>query len=588
MKGERIRIACLRIVCFLITILCVSGCGKQSEEKKEPLTILTTHINYEKFVEALDEKYPGIELEFVSYRGFNQTGYIRECLEDGELPDIVTTTYFVDHKLQSDRLMDLSKYSFVNNYSDSWLNRCSVDGSIYLLPSNYSAIGFYYNKTIMEKYGWELPKNFQEYKILAEKIREKGLKPCVARMDLDGYIFSDFFGLGNTFFFNTPQGEAWKQDFLTGKAKAKGNIEPVLSYLNEWISEGFINEEDINNTETSEQFYRGEAVFMFCNGMNLMKRHFEGIGTMEYGIMPWLAPEGESKMIVSNVSRYYGLNKELEKEENQKKLEDALKVLDFLSTEEGMCLLKDNITTISPLNTSEIKEDNMYYEIKEEIVGGNTIPLVYVGWDDIIIPMAEQLHALIKKETTVEECAEAFDKIRDQWLNSGPFIYGQVEETISQEKTAELVGRALIENKKADVALLSLGGFHGFGQENPQGIQCGIYPGDFTLDRLRTIVPSGKMGIISMTGEEILERKKVGKYIHYNHLKEGEKNDPFPYVMAIKEGIELEEKEEYLVVLSLEDLSKELQKKIRVSWGTKESQLAIEEYILSHPACLLP
>ena len=56
----------------------------------------------------------------------------------------------------------------------------------------------------------------------------------------------------------------------------------------------------------------------------------------------------------------------------------------------------------------------------------------------------------------------------------------------------------------------------------------------------------------------------------------------------ITDTVELEEKEEYLVVLSLEDLSKELQKKIRLSWGTKESQLAIEEYILSHPACLLP
>ena len=67
MKGERIGIACLRIACFLITILCVSGCGKQSEEKKEPLTILTTHINYEKFVEALDKKYPGIKKMIENY-----------------------------------------------------------------------------------------------------------------------------------------------------------------------------------------------------------------------------------------------------------------------------------------------------------------------------------------------------------------------------------------------------------------------------------------------------------------------------------------------------------------------------------------
>lgn len=575
-------------ICILMG-LCFLGGKKLQEEvqrkEEEKISILTTSINYEKFAEALKLKYPEVELEFISYKGYNMTGYIRECMEAGELPDIVTTTCFVDEELQKERLVDLSKYSFVNNYSDSWLNRCNVDGSIYMLPSNYSAIGFYYNKTVMEEHGWQLPRNFQEFKELAEKIKAAGLKPCVARMDLEGFIFSDFFGLGNTFFFNTKEGELWKNDFLTGKANAKGNIEPVLSYLNEWVEEGFISEEDINNEGTSEQFYRGEAVFMFCNGIGLMKQELEGIGTMEYGIMPWLAPEGDSKMIVSSVSRYYGLNKNLEKEENKQKLEDALKVMEFIATDEGMSMLRDEMTAISPLNTSEIKEDNVYYEIKDYIVGGNTIPLVYVGWDDIIIPLSQELYSLVRREQTVEECVVNFDKIRDQWLETGAVSFGEVTSSIGKEETARIVGKSVVEEKNADAALISLGEYHGYGMENSQGVQCGIYPGTFTLDRLRTIVPAGRMGIIKLSGGEILRRKEEGKYMVYTN-QEIKDPTPFPYVLVLKEGLELNPKEEYSVVICAGDLEEELQKEMRDIWGAMDTQKMMEEYIRSHPEVL--
>ena len=127
---------------MLIVLFCLSGCKQEESVKDEPITILTTSIDYEALMNAFHEKYPDIEVEFISYKGFNQTGYIRECLEDGELPDIITTTFFVDEELQKERMLDLSKYSFVNNYTDYWLNKCNVEGSIYLLPSNYSAIDF--------------------------------------------------------------------------------------------------------------------------------------------------------------------------------------------------------------------------------------------------------------------------------------------------------------------------------------------------------------------------------------------------------------------------------------------------------------
>ena len=561
---------------FLFGILfCLSGCKQDDVLKDEPITILTTSVEYEAFVDALHEKYPDIEVEFISYKGFNQTGYIRECLEAGELPDIITTTFFVDEELQKQRMLDLSKYSFVNNYTDYWLNKCNVEGSIYLLPSNYSAIGFYYNKTIMDKYGWELPKNFEELKELSVEIEEAGLNTCVARLDLEGFAFSYLFGLGNTFYFNTEEGAAWKNDFLEGKADAVGNLEPVLSYFNEWVDAGFISKDDIKVNAVSDSFLLGETVFMLCQGLSASSLEIDGVGTMEYGILPWLSPSGESNMIVSNVSRYYGLNKKLEEKGQEKRLENALHIMEFMSTEEGMQLLTTDTNSISPLNTWDIIEGEMYYEIKDTIVGGNSIPLLYTGWDDIVIPFANELYSLMRDEQTVEECAEEMDKIRDKWLEKGPTNLGYVEETISKEDTAYLVGKIFVEMKNADAALISLGDFHGYGKENRFGVQCGIYAGDFHLDRMRTIVPAGELGTIIMSGADILSKQKQGLYLDDPITEE---SVPFSYVLVTREDMTLDPEKEYTLVITANDLSQELRDTMQETWTATDSQNIMEEY----------
>lgn len=561
---------------FLFGILfCLSGCKQDDVLKDEPITILTTSVEYEAFVDALHEKYPDIEVEFISYKGFNQTGYIRECLEAGELPDIITTTFFVDEELQKQRMLDLSKYSFVNNYTDYWLNKCNVEGSIYLLPSNYSAIGFYYNKTIMDKYGWELPKNFEELKELSVEIEEAGLNTCVARLDLEGFAFSYLFGLGNTFYFNTEEGAAWKNDFLEGKADAVGNLEPVLSYFNEWVDAGFISKDDIKVNAVSDSFLLGETVFMLCQGLSASSLEIDGVGTMEYGILPWLSPSGESNMIVSNVSRYYGLNKKLEEKGQEKRLENALHIMEFMSTEEGMQLLTTDTNSISPLNTWDITEGEMYYEIKDTIVGGNSIPLLYTGWDDIVIPFANELYSLMRDEQTVEECAEEMDKIRDKWLEKGPTNLGYVEETISKEDTAYMVGKVFVEMKNADAALISLGDFHGYGKENRFGVQCGIYAGDFHLDRMRTIVPAGELGTIIMSGADILSKQKQGLYLDDPITEE---SVPFSYVLVTREDMTLDPEKEYTLVITANDLSQELRDTMQETWTAADSQNIMEEY----------
>ena len=49
----------------------------------------------------------------------------------------------------------------------------------YMLPSAYSCIGITYNKTLLEKHGWKLPKSFHDLEKLAKKAKKSRGNSCV-------------------------------------------------------------------------------------------------------------------------------------------------------------------------------------------------------------------------------------------------------------------------------------------------------------------------------------------------------------------------------------------------------------------------
>ena len=184
----------------------------------------------------------------------------------------------------------------------------------------------------------------------------------------------------------------------------------------------------------------------------------------------------------------------------------------------------------------------------------------------------------MREQQTVEECAKEIDYIRDKWLQSGPECLALIEETLSKEDAAHLVGKILMEKSEADAALISLGGYHGYGKENAQGIQCGIYPGELNLDRMRTVVPNGNMCIVSMTGKEILEKKKQGVYLN-NQKQEGE--IPFEYVLVTDKNMELEEDTKYLLVICQGELLEKQKEEAISHWVATDSQQMMKEYFSS-------
>lgn len=203
----------------------LTACGgtKTETAKKdgahEAVTFMAPYKEIEAFIEQVHSVYPEVNIEVVPYSGDNTTTCLQNMFAAGDLPDVCTLTYYDPRiDLVSDKLLDLSGYDFTDNYVESRLQDVFDNGAIYLLPSTYNCYGITYNKTLLKKYGWELPNSFAELEELAAKAKEAGVDLCLPQIQYPGYGFQYLCNIADADFLGTLDGRPWQQDYLSGKA----------------------------------------------------------------------------------------------------------------------------------------------------------------------------------------------------------------------------------------------------------------------------------------------------------------------------------------------------------------------------------
>ena len=515
----------------------------ETEEKTgdhEPLTITSfNNIVTEDFIAAVHEVYPDINFEIISYAGKNGSGYAQFSLEEGDIPDIYVSTLPFAADKQAEYLMDLSNQDFINEYSTSMLNALDQDGSIYLLPSGYTVAGITYNKTLMEQYGWEVPTSLEELEALVPKIEEAGLKPFASAMSLDGFPFNYFFSLGNTVWFGTQEGVEWKEAFPKGQADAASaqGLKDVVDLFQRYVDDGIITSEDVSN---DDYFASGDTVFDLNIGISSYEYTTEDGETYEFGIMPWLSEDGSNNMLTRNVSRYFGVNKALEEPGNEQKLSDALDLMRFIASPAGQeAILGAGNIWMSPLNGAQMSEDHPYYEVADTINSGHTVQMVYVGWEDLIIPIAQDIRQFIAGDLNKEELIAAFDETYKEVSEGTTDDYGVLTENLDLQQTAELNAIAEGIAADADCALVSLNAYHGDGLSNKLGIGWYLYASDIDMARINMVAPNtSTISVLELTGAEIKAIAAAG-------LDSDGNGKPYDYVLVTKGGEELKDDETY-------------------------------------------
>jgi raffinose/stachyose/melibiose transport system substrate-binding protein len=528
-----------------------SGGAAQENVSHEPITITAYRDTItDEFMKALHQVYPEINLEIQYYCGYNSSGYARFSLEEDDLPDVYVATQFFGRDIQAQRLVDLSTYDFVNNYSTTMLNAVDVDGGIYLLPIDYTVMGIYYNKTLLEENGWEVPNSLEELEALLPQIKAAGYTPICNAMNLPGYCFNYFFSLGNTVWFGTQEGVQWKEDFRTDKAKAAGNesLLKVAEYYQRWIDDGLITLEHTGNSGYKEN---GSCAFYLSLGLSSYTYTDENGKEYEYGMMPWLSEDGSNNMLTRNFSRYLGINKHLEEPGNEQKLEDALNLLRFVSTMEGNALLREGegSSYASPLAGADLEGEQPFQDVADVIQSGHMVQMVYVDWEDLIIPMAEDISQMIAGEITPEQLLEHFDETYQQVVVSqSKDSFGVAEETLSQEDSTRLVAIAEGKAMDADCTLISVNGCHPGEGVNLSGTCGKLYRGNINQEKINVITPFGDtISVLELTGGEIKAIQAAGADINAT-------GNPYEFRLFVKGDGELQDDETYRVAISTNEV----------------------------------
>ena len=536
------------VACFLAVLLAclpAASCSNAAEAKHEPLTIITGRKDYVEFAKAFQKAYPEVELEFISYCGENSTYYLHKTLEAGQAPDIYTANVLPDPDLQKQYLVDLSVYDFSANYAVSRLNECSVDGAIYMLPCNYSVLGIYYNKTLFETHGWTAPTSFRDLEELVPQIRAAQVDVSATALEYTGFGFQYLFNLGDTVFLRTPEGLRWVEQFLGGEVTADAVWNETLAYMQRWIDLGMIDGAWYGKTAQDAQnhFLEGNTAFFVHGGTFRFSQYEDGTGD-RYGILPWLSEDGSNNRYITNTSCYFGLNADLEKPENKQKLEDALKFMQFISTEEGQRLLPGGKNQFLPLLEEGTGAPDEYREVLSMLNAGFSAPLAYAGWEDLIVSVGSECLDWYAGKSTGEQVLAVMNRAQKDSLEDKTHAYGRIAENLTLEETAKLVGTAFAKAVGADGSLISLGEYHD-GKENRFGVNGCLWKGAVTDEVISSVNPLGWVNTIktaTLTGKEIQQLAKEGFDLY-------DDGNPFPYVLTTTGNAELDDEREYTVVI---------------------------------------
>ena len=380
-------------VLFAAAFMCMSfnGCDDAPRDiPHEPLTIIAGDRDYTEFEKEFKKRYPEINLEFIISKEQNSATYLNQFSEPDDIPDICTQDILPDAELQKKYLIDLSGYDFSTEYSSYRLSECVIDGAIYMLPCNYAVNGIYYNKTLFEERSWPVPGNFDELRNLAKIINESALDLSVTVLDSAESAFQYLFALGDTVFLRTSVGLDWEEQFLAGQVTADGVWESTMQYIQEWIDLGIINGDWYSKTakEAYDAFTEGHTAFLITSECFRLSENEDGSGD-SYGLLPWFSRDGSNNRYIVNTACYYGLNSELEKPGNEQKLEDALKFMEFISSDEGQRLLPANNKQLL-LNSLDHEEGGDYNKAAKMISEGFSAPFADVGWEKLIVPVGNE------------------------------------------------------------------------------------------------------------------------------------------------------------------------------------------------------
>lgn len=162
-----------------------SPSGETPAEKEITLSIALNQTwnkpNFEPMLKKYSELNPNIKFDIQIIPDGQFDELLNAKIRTGEAPDLVhygMTQLFQKYDV-TNSLVPLDDQPWVANLVNP--SAVTIDGKIYAAPSNSvgGTSGVVYNKQIFEKYGIEIPKTYNDFLAVCEKLKNEGVTPIL-------------------------------------------------------------------------------------------------------------------------------------------------------------------------------------------------------------------------------------------------------------------------------------------------------------------------------------------------------------------------------------------------------------------------
>ncbi|MCI8769557.1 MAG: extracellular solute-binding protein [Lachnospiraceae bacterium] len=412
-------------------IVMVSACGKEKDsnhnlvknekEEKKVVTMFTpmgkADANADNIARFAQEKTV-ISVEkklnlYVDYRSYTADDY-KDKTYDEVLVDRAHNNMDDMYLMNSDSikllggegaLVDLSSLSNVKNLREVVKTANTVNGKLVAIPQEIVAYGLFVNKDMFDKYKLELPETPEDLLECCKVFKENGIKTPIGanRWWLECFVFAQAYAD----MYNGNDTEAEIEALNSGKAKYSDYMRSGFEYLKKMMDLGYIDAktaymyEAIDGEGPDFMAQKTPIVMAYWGAANAETAY----GNPDFNLQVIGFPSSLGQMPLLTLTGY-GIGKKAEH------LEDAMKVLDEMVSDESLQMYADQNKVISPSKNVEVKCIDALKPLNDKINEGvyvlaSNANMEVEQWGNTCIIVRKLLGG-----ATVEECMAEFDKLQ--------------------------------------------------------------------------------------------------------------------------------------------------------------------------------
>lgn len=302
--------------------------------------------------------------------------------------------------------MDLSGLECLDNLSDAALYQSTYDGKVFSVPLSFNGFGFYWNVSLLQEHGLEVPENLGEFLTLCEALKANGILPYGANK---GYgLTVPAMCKGFVKLYGSEEREQIIDSLNSGQVPVSTYMRSGFEFLSLMIEEGYLDpEQALGGTpgkDDIELFVNRKCAF-FCGDFS---KHYQ------------LKEETTDQIVFTGLPllddgcvAVYGASSRLCVNPDSKHLDTALKFIEMVGTQTALDESASQIQTMSSAKDSKIVIPQEIQKMEELLKQPGQIPnqdfeLHFNTWESIRDVGRELCRGL-----SADEACEMLDAMQD-------------------------------------------------------------------------------------------------------------------------------------------------------------------------------